>query len=55
MTQITVTKRNGLREKLDYEKIHKVVFWATHGLSGVSASDLEIKSHIQFYNGIKSN
>ncbi|CAB4129691.1 NrdA Ribonucleotide reductase, alpha subunit [uncultured Caudovirales phage] len=54
MTQITVTKRNGLREKLDYEKIHKVVFWATNGLSGVSASDLEIKSHIQFYNGIKT-
>ena len=34
--------------------IHKVVFWATQGITGVSASEVEIKSHIQFYNGIKT-
>ena len=31
MTQIQVTKRDGKRENLDLEKIHKVVFWATQG------------------------
>ena len=49
---ITVTKRNGKKEDLNLEKLHKVVFWATEGITGVSASEVEIKSHIQFYNGI---
>jgi ribonucleoside-diphosphate reductase alpha chain len=52
MTQITVTKRNGSREPLDLEKLHRVVFWATQGITGVSASEVEIKSHLQFYPGI---
>jgi ribonucleoside-diphosphate reductase alpha chain len=52
--QIQVTKRDGSRELLDLEKLHKVVFWATEGITGVSASEVEIKSHIQFYNGIKT-
>ena len=42
-------------EDLDLEKLHKVVFWATQGITGVSASEVEIKSHIQFYNGIKTS
>ena len=54
MTQIQVTKRNGNKELLDIEKMHKVVMWATEGITGVSASEVEIKSHIQFYNGIKT-
>ena len=54
MTSIQVTKREGHREVLDLEKLHKVVFWATEGITGVSASEVEIKSHIQFYNGIKT-
>ena len=55
MTQILVTKRDGRQEPLDIEKLHKVVFWATRGITGVSSSQVEIKSHIQFYNGIKSS
>jgi len=55
MTQIQVTKRDGRKEPLDLEKLHKVVFWATKDTTGVSASELEIKSHIQFYNGIKTS
>lgn len=55
MTHITVTKRNGTREPLDLEKLHKVVIWATKDITGVSASEVEIKSHIQFYNGIKTS
>jgi len=52
---IQVTKREGHREDLNLEKLHKVVFWATQGITGVSASEVEIKSHIQFYNGIKTS
>ena len=51
---IQVTKRDGTRETLDINKFHKVAEYACEGLSGVSVSDLEIKTHIQFYNGIKS-
>jgi ribonucleoside-diphosphate reductase alpha chain len=54
MTQIQITKRDGRREPLDLEKLHRVVFWATEGITGVSASQVEIKSHIQFYNGIET-
>lgn len=52
MTQIQVQKRDGRKEPLDLEKLHKVVFWATQGITGVSASEVEIKSHLQFYTGI---
>ena len=55
MTQIQVQKRNGGREPLNLEKLHKVVFWATQGITGVSASEVEIKSHLQFYNGIPTS
>jgi len=49
-----VTKRDGSREPLNIEKIHRQVMWATEGISGVSASAVEIKSQLQFYNGIKT-
>lgn len=55
MTQIQVQKRDGSRVPLDLEKLHRVVFWATEDITGVSASEVEIKSHIQFYNGIRSS
>lgn len=52
---IEVTKRNGVREPLDLDKIHRVISWAAEGLSNVSVSQVEIKSHIQFYDGIKTS
>ena len=52
---IQVTKRDGTREPLDINKFHKVALYACEGLSGVSVSDLEIKTHIQFYDKIKSS
>ena len=52
---IQVTKRNGQREPLDLNKFHKVVQFACDGLKGVSESEIEIRSHIQFYNGIKTS
>lgn len=53
--QILITKRDGTKEELLLDKLHKVVFHACDGISGVSASEVEIKSHIQFYNGITSS
>ena len=47
-----VNKRNGSIEPLDLEKIHRMVEEATKGLAGVSASQVEIQSGIQFYDGI---
>ncbi|AOV60308.1 ribonucleotide reductase of class Ia (aerobic) alpha subunit [Synechococcus phage S-CAM9] len=49
---ITVKKRNGSIEPIDLEKMHKMVEAATDGLAGVSASQVEIQSGIQFYDGI---
>jgi ribonucleoside-diphosphate reductase alpha chain len=54
MTQIQVQKRDGKKEPLDLDKLHRVVIWATQGITGVSASEVEIKSHLQFYNGIQT-
>jgi len=51
---ITILKRDGSREELDLEKMHKVVFYACNDVAGVSASQVELKSHLQFYNGIES-
>jgi len=50
-----VIKRDGSREPINLEKLHKVVFWATEGLTGVSASEVELRSQIQFYDGIKTS
>lgn len=49
-----VTKRNGEKESIDLDKIHKVIEWAADGLENVSVSQVEIKAQIQFYNGIKT-
>lgn len=52
--QIQVTKRDGRRETLDLDKIHRVVTWAAEGLKNVSVSQVELRAHIQFYDGIKT-
>lgn len=49
-----VIKRNGEKSKLDAEKINRVLMWATENISGVSASDVAMNAHIQFYQGIKT-
>ena len=51
---IKVEKRNGSIEPLDLEKMHKMVEEACSGLAGVSASQVEIQSGIQFYDGIST-
>ena len=52
---IKVNKRNGSIEPLDLDKMHKMVEEATKGLAGVSASQVEIQSGIQFYDGITTD
>ncbi|WP_201526639.1 class 1a ribonucleoside-diphosphate reductase subunit alpha [Psychrobacter frigidicola] len=52
--KIQVTKRDGRLEPIDLEKIHKVIEWAAYDLDNVSVSQVELKSHIQFYEGIKT-
>lgn len=49
-----VTKRTGEREILDLDKIHKVITWAAKDLDNVSVSQVELKAHIQFYDGINT-
>lgn len=51
-SNMTVTKRSGAREVIDLEKIHRVITWAAEDLSNVSVSEVELRSHLQFYEGI---
>uniref|UniRef100_Q31IG4 Ribonucleoside-diphosphate reductase n=1 Tax=Hydrogenovibrio crunogenus (strain DSM 25203 / XCL-2) TaxID=317025 RepID=Q31IG4_HYDCU len=52
---MNVAKRNGETEPLDLEKIHRVITWAAEGLENVSVSEVELRSHIQFYDGMKTS
>ena len=49
-----VKKRNGSIEPLNLEKMHVMVEQACEGIAGVSASQVEINSGIQFYDGIST-
>ncbi|MBT00766.1 MAG: ribonucleoside-diphosphate reductase subunit alpha [Oceanospirillaceae bacterium] len=52
---LMVTKRDGRREPIDLEKIHRVIIWASEGLENVSVSQVELRAHLQFYEGIKTS
>ena len=53
---IKVQKRDGAVEALNLDKIHKMVEEACEGLgSGVSASQVEMNSGLQFFDGIKTS
>lgn len=51
---LLVTKRDGRTERINLDKIHRVLDWAAEGLNNVSISQVELRSHIQFYDGIKT-
>jgi len=53
-SKIKVKKRTGELEPLDINKMHFVVEEACEGLSGVSASQIEMNANIQFYDGIST-
>ncbi|WP_252368155.1 hypothetical protein, partial [Escherichia coli] len=42
----------GSTERINLDKIHRVLDWAAEGLHNVSISQVELRSHIQFYDGI---
>lgn len=52
---INVTKRNGEKEALDLDKIHQILFFACEGLTGVSVSEIEMRSQLQFFEGISTS
>ncbi|RJL52098.1 class 1a ribonucleoside-diphosphate reductase subunit alpha [Pectobacterium carotovorum] len=52
---LLVTKRDGSKEKINLDKIHRVITWAAEGLHNVSVSQVELRSHIQFYDSIKTS
>jgi len=52
---LLVTKRDGRTERINLDKIHRVIDWAAEGLNDVSVSQVELRSHIQFYDGIKTS
>ena len=49
---IKVLKRDGTVAPIDLEKVHKMVEFACEDLAGVSASQVEIQSGLQFCDGI---
>lgn len=53
--KINIIKRDGTQEPLNIDKIHAMIVWACKDLDGVSVSELEIKSKLQFYNGMKTS
>jgi len=54
-SELKVSKRDGRQESLDLDKIHKVVTWAADGLDKVSVSEVELKAHLQFFDGIQTS
>jgi ribonucleoside-diphosphate reductase alpha chain len=55
MSEIYVIKRDGNKELLNYEKINKVLLWATQDINGVGASDVAMNAQLQIYDGITTD
>ena len=47
-----IVKRDGTKESLNIDKIHKVVEHACENLAGVSSSQIEMNANLQFYDGM---
>ena len=47
--EILVTKRDGSKESIDLEKIHRVVHWASQDLDNISVSQVEINAQLAFF------
>ena len=52
---INVKKRNGRGEPLNIEKIHEMVEYVCEDISGVSSSQVEMNSGLQFYDGMTTD
>ena len=54
--EISVVKRRSRgREPLNIEKIHEMVEYAVEGITGVSSSQVEMSSGLQFFDGITTD
>ena len=53
--EINVIKRDGTKTPLDLNRVHHIVEHACKGLAGVSESQVEINSGLQFFDGIKTS
>src|SRR6056300_1440908 len=51
---IQIEKRDGSKDHLNIDKIHKVVEHACEGLAGVSSSQIEMNANLQFYDGMST-
>jgi ribonucleoside-diphosphate reductase alpha chain len=49
-----IVKRDGTKEHINIDKIHKVVMHACEGLAGVSSSQIEMNANLQFYDGMST-
>ena len=49
---LSIVKRDGSKENLNLDKIHKMVEAATDGINGVSASQVEMSANLSFYDGV---
>ena len=52
---IFIVKRDGSKELINIDKIHKVVEFACDGLAGVSSSQIEMNANLQFYDGMATH
>jgi len=52
---IYIIKRDGSKEPINIDKIHKVVEFACEDLAGVSASQIEMNANLQFYDGMATH
>lgn len=50
---LLVIKRDGSIERINFDKIYRVLDWAVEGLYNVSIFQVELRFYIQFYDGIK--
>lgn len=51
--ELVVTKRDGRREAIDLEKIHRIIIWAAEGLEDVSVGQRELMAHLDFYSSLR--
>ena len=51
--EILVTKRDGSKESIDLEKIHRVVHWASQDLENISVSQVEINANLLFLMALR--
>ena len=49
---LSIVKRDGSKENLNLDKIHKMVEAACDGINGVSASQVEMSANLSFYEGV---